>query len=287
MQIVNLRHLGYPDNDNILLTLQAPDDPNGVIHHETARLACCVLAANRWDGYLSITQEHPKPVSADEDILRRKDYYFHLPDGGDSKDGGERPKIDKRNNKNSPYAVTARFRDWNFPDTLPALWIAAGDAAMRKAIENGLPVNEDGDLISEFVCRICGTDEECKLASLWPAYERDIWEREKEYLAIYPDLSDPNKDGDEDGPGNLLRDNRNWLRIGEHCSADDNTINFFTAFQEQFLFVPKLDDDGEPCFVAHSFATEETGISDFSTIHNKPLLLPEKTSVELLFAHFA
>lgn len=114
MQIVNLRHPGYPDESNIIFTTQAPDDPNGGIHAETLRLAGCIIAGNRWDGYLSVTQDHPRPAVPDHDgVLRRKDYYFHLPSVAESSVADE--VIDRRKHSEAgPWPVVARFADWEW-----------------------------------------------------------------------------------------------------------------------------------------------------------------------------
>jgi hypothetical protein len=75
---VQLRHPAYSEGSNILLILPANDYPDGGIHHETARLACAVIAGNRWDGYLSESR-NPEPLMAGpETVLRKKNYYFHV-----------------------------------------------------------------------------------------------------------------------------------------------------------------------------------------------------------------
>ena len=284
MQIVNLRHRGYDDDHNVLLTLQAPDDPNGGIHHETARLACCILANNRWDGYLSITQENPKPAVTEDGILRRKDYYFHLPDVDSVSD---RPLIiDKRDNKHGPHPITARFRDWIFPaGNLPPLWTLAGAAIQAKVDQNDHPVDEDGDPLSEFACRLCGRFEERNWVDLWDTGERDAWDREKSKLAIFPDLSDPDNEDNVAGCGDKLLDNRNFIKLGADCSLEEEHCDLVRAYKDaQFVFTPKFEHTGEPVMSAHKFGIEEDGLA---TAHDKPLLLPEKSSLELLFAHFA
>ncbi|KAM3506114.1 hypothetical protein MY10362_002558 [Beauveria mimosiformis] len=65
--LVTLRHPQYLDQHNILLFLPALDlhkkqgsDKDGLagridfgLHHETARVACAIVANCRWDGFLS------------------------------------------------------------------------------------------------------------------------------------------------------------------------------------------------------------------------------------------
>ncbi len=78
---VNLRHPGYEGN-NILITLPALDHPEGGIHHETARVACAIVADNRWDGYLSETERREEISMPPDGVLRKPEYYFHVPDNG-------------------------------------------------------------------------------------------------------------------------------------------------------------------------------------------------------------
>jgi hypothetical protein len=62
----------------VLFTFTASDDDG--IHHETARLACAIVAGNRWDGFLCKDKAGDQP-STDrlDEILRASTYYFHLP----------------------------------------------------------------------------------------------------------------------------------------------------------------------------------------------------------------
>lgn len=73
---IRFRHPGYKDQ-NILFTLLGHDSPEGGLHHETARLACAIVAGNRWDGYLSISPTGPR-IAATE-LLLGSDYYFIVP----------------------------------------------------------------------------------------------------------------------------------------------------------------------------------------------------------------
>ena len=75
------RHPGYPDTHNILFSLSALDGSGGV-HHETARVACALLANSRWDGFLSATRDGPATPTGPDDVLTRPSYYFRLPGSG-------------------------------------------------------------------------------------------------------------------------------------------------------------------------------------------------------------
>lgn len=68
-----------------MFSLSALDGPCGV-HHETARIACALLANSRWDGFLSTTRDGPATLAGPDDVLTRWSYYFRLPDNGNSID---------------------------------------------------------------------------------------------------------------------------------------------------------------------------------------------------------
>jgi hypothetical protein len=89
---VFLRHPGYSDTANILIILPALDHPQGGIHHETARVACAIIANNRWEGFLTETRTG-EPASTDPDeILRGTSYYFRVStDAADGKTQHEPP----------------------------------------------------------------------------------------------------------------------------------------------------------------------------------------------------
>lgn len=72
-------HPGYQDGHNLLLNLPALDA--GGIHHETARIACAILAACRFDGYFSMSKNGSKIPDRPDDILRDTKYYFCIEDG--------------------------------------------------------------------------------------------------------------------------------------------------------------------------------------------------------------
>src|SRR5271156_1460993 len=75
---ISFRHPGYDDSGNVLLSMTALD-PGG-IHHATAKVACGIIADNRWDGYFTTDQAGRTRVEdSPEKILLGQDYYFHLP----------------------------------------------------------------------------------------------------------------------------------------------------------------------------------------------------------------
>jgi hypothetical protein len=202
MKTVNLRHPGYDDNCNILLTLPAIDHPNGGIHAETARLACCIIANNRWDGFLSATRRKPKPAKPEIGVLRGNDYYFHLPNKNHKTDKSGKV-IDKRKVKSGPYPITVRFADWTFPaHGLPPIWQAARDAneLLAEQSKTITPVNVHGDGIVDNACNLCGVDEETKYSWLWDFHEQRVFAREcsKMFVNELLRLSVSNETDEED-----------------------------------------------------------------------------------------
>jgi len=74
------RHPAYDDRENKLLVLYGFDSRG--LHHETARIACCILASCPWeDGYLSLTRDGPGVVLGPDDVLTATSYYFQVRNG--------------------------------------------------------------------------------------------------------------------------------------------------------------------------------------------------------------
>lgn len=86
---VHFRHPGYPDTNNILLVLPALDSSGGGIHHETARIACAIIANCTWEGFLTETRRGQRIATEANSLLTLKNYYFWIkedPDDGISLD---------------------------------------------------------------------------------------------------------------------------------------------------------------------------------------------------------
>ncbi|KAF7591070.1 hypothetical protein BBP40_002031 [Aspergillus hancockii] len=80
VRMVLFLHPGYPDNENVLLVLPVFD--TGGVHHETARVACAILANCHWDGYFSTTRNGPREGGTRRDeILTNPHYYFCIDEG--------------------------------------------------------------------------------------------------------------------------------------------------------------------------------------------------------------
>ena len=110
---VYLKHPAYGKEENLLLFLNAPDGPTGGIHHDTARIACGIIAGNRWDGYFA---EKPKgaPIAASaESVLPPGAYYFHVS-----------PPESMSTQLPYRYPVVPNFQQRRFPPRgqLPPIW---------------------------------------------------------------------------------------------------------------------------------------------------------------------
>lgn len=72
-------HPAYDYPHNVLLSMYAFDSVDDGLHHDTAKIACALIAGNRWDGYFAHSPEGP-PISQSEHLLLKGDrYYFVVP----------------------------------------------------------------------------------------------------------------------------------------------------------------------------------------------------------------
>lgn len=76
---IRLRHPGYPDDINTLLYFPAYDYRSGGLHLCVALAACAIIAGNKFDGYLSASENRAdQAVPHDLNrVLTGNDYYFH------------------------------------------------------------------------------------------------------------------------------------------------------------------------------------------------------------------
>ena len=79
---ITFSHPAYTGPSDILFTLPAFDHPNGGLDYETARVACGILANNRWNCYF--TKERGGPEIKAQDInhmLPVGSYFVYFPTG--------------------------------------------------------------------------------------------------------------------------------------------------------------------------------------------------------------
>jgi hypothetical protein len=76
---IRFRHPAYEDPYDIFIVLPGLDHPEGGIHHQTALLACAVIANNSFSGWLTEDRDGKMRVNVPLDgILRAQDYYFQV-----------------------------------------------------------------------------------------------------------------------------------------------------------------------------------------------------------------
>ncbi|TPX14346.1 uncharacterized protein E0L32_005542 [Thyridium curvatum] len=101
---IQFLHPGYPHPTNLLLKLPRLDQAEPTefgVHHATALLACQLIAANQFTGYL--IDEHQEPVTQDVVVLLGRKYFFVV-------------------NGDDQYPVVPSFNDWQFPHDNQPSW---------------------------------------------------------------------------------------------------------------------------------------------------------------------
>lgn len=76
---VTILHPAYEPPGDVLIVFNATDDTWGAIHHETARIACGIIAGNRWDGYFTIKRDGRRVEMEPNGLLSKGKFYFHIP----------------------------------------------------------------------------------------------------------------------------------------------------------------------------------------------------------------
>lgn len=157
-------HPGYPDTSdaNIMLLLPALDtayiDGQDMVrfgvHHETARIACAIIANCAWDGFLSVDKHRgASPIVVDSDgLLTATRYYFHVPAVARSSDEQE----DSNDLLPWRYPVVPSFAHFRFPHrNLPPYWTRE-EVALPEARNRLARWTDVADLVAarDVSCRI-------------------------------------------------------------------------------------------------------------------------------------
>ncbi|KAF4490457.1 HNH endonuclease domain containing protein, partial [Fusarium agapanthi] len=183
-QNVFFYHPGYQDGHDLLLSLPALDA--GGIHHETARIACAILAACRFDGYFSTSKNGPKIPDRPDDILQNKKYYFCIEDG-------------------IKYPIVPSFDNFQCPRELPESWL--GELApIEPGVYRDARERDNG-------CRITGSSLPTELAHIIPQAQSEWWQKN----LMYTYVANPDESFDAKCPDNTL-----LLRCDMHKMWDDN-----------------------------------------------------------------
>jgi hypothetical protein len=294
---IQFRHPGYPDtgDTNIMLILPALDSSSNEgsgrfgLHHETARLACAIVANCAWDGFLSTEKRRgASPISAAPDeLLKAARYYFHVhiragEDSDDSDSSGDNGML------RSPtlqcqdvtilrskgltkahtdilawrYPVVPSFAHFRFPhDNLPPSWTSAS-LAFPEPPPSLQRWTGFADMVvaRDETCRITNHSLGTETAHLVPRSE-EAWYRSNG-MTLYNSRPEA---GTDDARNALL------LRSDLHTLFD----------ARKFVVVPK--DNTWIVHVLVGRPSEELG----ALYHNVKLLPLVDLSVECLFARFA
>lgn len=268
---VIIRHPGYANDGDILLTLPAFDRSSGGLHYDTAKVACGIIAGNRWDGYFARDNE-----GEDTDLGHTSDgilpvgvYYFHFKD----RDGLLRIRSLAANallmfcstgSVEKNYPIVPSFSQWTFPHAkLPSEW-----ESISSSSSNPPPTYSRSDTTTALViryeglCRMSFHSEACEKAHLCPVSENDWFHAQN--MQNY--IEDSRKTGDM-----AVYDVNNMipLRADLHKSFDDR----------KFVFVPK---DRE--LVVHMLWPS----SELSQLYQNSRLHPmDSVPREYLFTRFA
>lgn len=247
---LRFRHPGYPEFDNIILTLHAPDQTvRGGLHHGTASLACAIIARNAWNGYLSRAINGPRLQEPVDAILPPGDYYFHVPDA------------------TSAYPVYPSFRDWEFPHrNMPPSWQTRNDVLLEGDLDTIGAASSSGLSTAvtrrDMRCIVSGNGDSLQAAHFCPRTQSEWYNHNAMHVynlnsRLPPDLT-------MDDVSNAFT-----LRADIHKSFD----------MLAFVIVPK-ENQWVPHFLT---PTHDLG----GQFHNMPLQLPNSLSTESILTRFA
>ncbi|KAL8993210.1 MAG: hypothetical protein Q9169_006517 [Polycauliona sp. 2 TL-2023] len=196
---IRFLHPCYREHKNLLFELLAPDNSARGLHHGTARIACAIIAGNRWDGFLSRTATAEKIDAGDEDLLTEDEYYFIVPGSSFtlalsknmmltvryasgplpstvSQSDQQRPGLStSANGEPYMYPVVPGFKEWVFPHRhLPAAW-----QQVDLEVNNGGQTSSDAIWIRDGSCRMTAYSEECDMSHLCPQSETEWYQENR------------------------------------------------------------------------------------------------------------
>ena len=213
---ITFRHPGYPDDykQNTLLILPAFDgslSSGGGVHHNTALIACAIVACNAWHGYFT-TSRDAAPVDAQPDqVLTADSYYFYVPMPGSTVGT---PTDNAQPNQNNPpykYPVFPSFEHWTFPHyNLPPAWPSHSPQGATSPRTVFGPLSAYASNVTGLVltrdqsCRVSGHHDYIERAHLCPKKEVDWFHQNG--MGTY-------NDNHRLGPGSALDDMSNAMAL--------------------------------------------------------------------------
>ncbi|KAL8711531.1 MAG: hypothetical protein Q9225_007096 [Loekoesia sp. 1 TL-2023] len=247
---VLILHPGYTEAQATLLSLAAFDRAAGGLHFDTARIACGIIAGNRWDGFFTKDAEGKELAVSDteEGILPVGDYYFHLPDFSDKR-----------------YPIVPTFHHWDFPhDNLPPSWTATtlDSSSSRPPLFSRSDSSIALYVRDEGACRMSLHTEACEKAHLCPVSENEWFSAQ----LMHKYAEDSRSTGET-----AIYDVNNMvlLRADLHKSFDDR----------KFVFIPKARQ-----FVVHMLCPSRELTAFY---HNSRLHPLDSVPREYLFTRLA
>ncbi|KAL8974705.1 MAG: hypothetical protein Q9197_001074 [Variospora fuerteventurae] len=280
---VCFRHPAIPyAQGNLLIILDGNDNAQGYLHHETARIACAIIAGNQWDGYLATS-----PTAAAIDVpphgmLTGEDYYFIVPHPAEAPieslgqsvslaalfgtELTSRPaphaseNTDSQPNAPQPgpyhYPVVPSFREWVFPNgKLPGTW-----STIAKRRSPGVASTSDTTRFRDQCCRMTETVEETDVAHIIPLAE-EVWFM-RNHMRRYGNKHASLRPGINDDANTML------LRADLHRSFD----------KRRFTFLPKK----QGAVVTHVLESES-----LRDVYHNVELNTTYVAPEYFFARFA
>ncbi|KAI1406803.1 hypothetical protein F5Y13DRAFT_176322 [Hypoxylon sp. FL1857] len=208
LNYINIYHPSYPDTPFVVL----PSSDGDGVHYCIAYYACCTIADNIWvedEGRLSSSQGPFLATSADpadrvvippDDILRGKEYYFHVPEYPDPEE---------------PYPLVPNFEHWTFPHekNVPAPWMSVSTPDADNETRNRNCVY-DTDILNE-PCHLTGAHTGLNVTHIIPLAQRQWFgaNRMTSYIKFYTSKI-------------AINDNSNLIsfRSDVHKSLDDKVM---------------------------------------------------------------
>ncbi|KAL8825180.1 MAG: hypothetical protein Q9170_007898 [Blastenia crenularia] len=236
---IEFKHPAYPPATNTLLKLPALDHPSGGLHYNTAKIACGIIAGNRWDGAFRKHVSHQDLHYEDDEIMPAGVYYFFVP--GFTYDSIE-----------NSYPITPKFAEWSFPhDNLPSNWQLPGGihpnypARIASQASVAVVIRDNDE------CRVTGRQEQHETAHVIPV-EEDEWFLANGMLNYVLDPLRVSRSGISDVNNQFL------LRRDLHQSFDK---------EKKFALVPKKPCTGSSNMVTHLLSpSREYGLLYHNTL---------------------
>ena len=270
--LIKFKHPAYTDESSTFLTLSAFDHPDGGLHYNTAKIACGIIAGNKWNGYFTAERGGQPIDTKDDDIIPCGTWYFHLPGytyGMFYQTDCRKMLSFRADTIDTSYPITPNFREWRFPhDDLPPNWHPPPDVPRQNRLKPRSDTSFSAGLRDAQQCRVSGRTEQCCTAHIIPVEENEWFHTNQmsEYVLDYQRRSQ-----------SAITDVNNLMLMRS---------DLHTAFDKakKFVFVPKNPRKNQSNMVTHllSYSEEYTPL-----YHNTLAYSLDLIPRPYLFARFA